>query len=271
MRRISRYGWVRDLPDPRDRLYHLEEPIRRRHQLPARVEPLTTRVPRWNQGQLGSCTAHGIVRVLAYEALKQGETLALKPGMMANGTYGDAGYSRLFVYYNERAIEGTVGTDAGAQIRDGIKTVAGQGAAPEASWPYDPARFASTPPPAAYKDAVEHKALRYRRITPGGPGAPVHTALANGLPVVFGFPVPSYFESGWNPAGVPLPLPGPDTTFIGAHCVVATGYDLAQGVYTIDNSWGEDWGVHGRFEMEEGWLDPARELASDLWVVERVS
>jgi len=31
--------------------------------------------------------------------------------------------SRLFIYYNERVIEGTVNSDSGAQIRDGIKTI----------------------------------------------------------------------------------------------------------------------------------------------------
>ncbi len=37
--------------------------------------------------------------------------------------------SRLFIYYNERVIEGTVSTDAGAQVRDGIKSVATLGRA----------------------------------------------------------------------------------------------------------------------------------------------
>ena len=50
--------------------------------------------------------------------------------------------SRLFIYYNERVIEGTVGSDAGAQIRDGIKVVAKQGVPPETDWPYDIAKFA---------------------------------------------------------------------------------------------------------------------------------
>ena len=31
--------------------------------------------------------------------------------------------SRLFIYYNERAIEGTVSIDSGAMIRDGIGTI----------------------------------------------------------------------------------------------------------------------------------------------------
>ncbi|MBK7766096.1 MAG: hypothetical protein IPI44_08275 [Sulfuritalea sp.] len=49
--------------------------------------------------------------------------------------------SRLFIYYNERAMKGRVREDAGAQIRDGIKTLAKQGACPESLWPYDRARF----------------------------------------------------------------------------------------------------------------------------------
>ena len=50
--------------------------------------------------------------------------------------------SRLFLYYNERALEGTVSTDSGAQIRDGIKSVASQGDCPESIWPYDVTKFA---------------------------------------------------------------------------------------------------------------------------------
>ena len=44
--------------------------------------------------------------------------------------------SRLFIYYNERAIEHSVDSDSGAQIRDGIKSVAKQGDCPETEWPY---------------------------------------------------------------------------------------------------------------------------------------
>jgi hypothetical protein len=37
----------------------------------------------------------------------------------------------LFVYYNERVIEGTVDEDNGAFIRDGIKSLAKQGVCSE--------------------------------------------------------------------------------------------------------------------------------------------
>jgi C1A family cysteine protease len=64
----------------------------------------------YDQGQLGSCTGNGIAGAIEFDQRKQG-TREFTP-------------SRLFIYYNERVIEGTVTQDAGAQIRDGIKAVA---------------------------------------------------------------------------------------------------------------------------------------------------
>ena len=69
--------------------------------------------------------------------------------------------SRLFIYYNERVIEGTVDTDSGAQIRDGIKVVNKQGAAAEKDWPYDIAKFAEKPPAKAFADALKDRAVSY--------------------------------------------------------------------------------------------------------------
>ncbi len=68
----------------------------------------------YDQGQLGSCTGNGIAGAIEFDQKKQG-TAEYTP-------------SRLFIYYNERVIEGTVNQDAGAQIRDGIKAVVKLGA-----------------------------------------------------------------------------------------------------------------------------------------------
>ena len=72
--------------------------------------------------------------------------------------------SRLFIYYNERVIEGTVSQDAGAQIRDGIKSVAKLGAPPESDWPYDISKFAQRPPKKAYGDAKQDLVSSYSRL-----------------------------------------------------------------------------------------------------------
>ena len=137
-RKIQRYGWVPDLPDQRDHLFAAEPAVLLA--LPASID-LRARCPAvYDQGQLGSCTGNAIGGAVQFERMNQAIANAdqLTP-------------SRLFIYYNERVIEGDVQQDAGAQIRDGIKTVASQGVCfetgPEA-WPYDIGRFAAAPPPA---------------------------------------------------------------------------------------------------------------------------
>lgn len=44
--------------------------------------------------------------------------------------------SRLFIYYNERYMEGSVDRDAGAMLRDGIKCMEKLGVCPEVTWKY---------------------------------------------------------------------------------------------------------------------------------------
>jgi C1A family cysteine protease len=55
--------------------------------------------------------------------------------------------SRLFIYYNERVLEGSIKQDACAMIRNGIKTVARLGAPPEDVWPYDVSAVFTQPHP----------------------------------------------------------------------------------------------------------------------------
>jgi C1A family cysteine protease len=176
-------------------------------------------------------------------------------------------------------IEGTIGQDSGAEIRDGIKVVVSQGAPPETEWPYsdaNPGPFSEKPPANVYADASDHQALQYQRVVLGGPGAPLRSALAAGNPVVFGFSVPAYFEDpSWDPKTKPLPVPGSGDQFIGGHCVVLSGYDFSRKRFSVDayqceNSWGTDWGIEGRFWMDADWFNSNSALASDFWVITRV-
>src|SRR5438046_10133263 len=78
--------------------------------------------------------------------------------------------SRLFIYYNERAIEGTVNTDSGARIRDGIKSVVKLGVPRETDWPYttDLAVVTKKPSANAYSDALKNKVIAYHRVLQNG-------------------------------------------------------------------------------------------------------
>ena len=84
---------------------------------------------------MGSCTANAIAiaAVHQFDQMKQKKRRLFTP-------------SRLFTYYNERDIEGTVNQDAGAMIRDGIKSIAKLGVAAETEWPDVIAKFATLPP-----------------------------------------------------------------------------------------------------------------------------
>jgi C1A family cysteine protease len=264
VRKIKGYGWRPDLPDHRDRIYNLERPVLRSEEVPP-VFSLRQEMPEvYNQGQLGSCTGNGVAAVLEHTESKQGE--------------GSVTPSRLFIYYNERVIEGTVDQDSGAQIRDGIKVVATDGAPPETDWPYDITQFTVKPPTSVYEAAKQHEAIAYLRVEPGAAGSPLRTPIQEGLPVVFGFSVPAMFESpSWDPATQYLPLPATGEKSIGGHCVVVVGWDFSLerfpvNVFEIRNSWGPEWGDAGYFWMDARYLyEPSRGLSSDFWVIDKVS
>jgi C1A family cysteine protease len=247
-RPIERFGWVPDLPDARDFLFSAPEEVLTK--LPKKVD-LRSKMPAvYDQGQLGSCTANAIGAAFEFEHTKQG----LKDFMP----------SRLFIYYNERAMEGTVDTDSGAMIRDGMKSVAKLGVCTETTWPYDIPKFTEKPPKKAYDEAGKHQALVYRRVLPN-----VHQmqgCLAAGYPFVFGFSVYESFMSPEVAKTGEVPLPPRGEQLIGGHAVLAVGYDDAIQRFIVRNSWGDGWGIKGYCTMPYSYLtDP--QLARDFWAI----
>jgi len=251
--RIKHYGWVRDIPDQRDFRYKPPPQIRRA--LPPKVDLRDGFTACYNQGELGSCTANAIAGALQFLELKEGE----KPPVMP---------SRLFIYYNERALEGTVASDSGAQIRDGIKTVVKRGFCSEQLWPYDIKRFAAKPPERCYREALKEQVSEYLRLDHDSP-APLLTCLASGYPFVFGFSVYESFESARVAATGVVPMPKLGERVLGGHAVVACGYDMKRSRFTVRNSWGGRWGMNGYFTMPFDYLTNAY-LSADFWTIRRV-
>lgn len=275
-------GYLRDLPDHRDKPYvALKERI---SGAVATQGGLTDdQLPRiWNQLSIGSCTAHGSLRAFVALLMQLGITLpTLEPPVPGQGN--SAPFSRLEQYANTRILEGTLSTDSGAQVRDAIKALKKYGVAAETLWPYNVANFAVRPTNSVSASGLANEALSYHRITVGGPGAPMRTALANKRVIVIGFNVPESFEDGtWDPSsGEPLPLPGPSENFIGGHCVGLRWFNFASTLvsgpyytgrrgnfFTADNSWDESWGMNGRFNIDAEYFNPSRGLASDFWVLD---
>ncbi len=176
--------------------------------------------------------------------------------------------SRLFIYYNERVMEGTVGSDSGAQIRDGIKSVGSIGACPETDWTYDITKFTDKPPQPAFQDAPLGKALQYQRV----PQVlrQMKGCLAAGYPFVFGFTVYESFEGDEVAKTGAVPMPAANEKVLGGHAVLAVGYDDSTQRFIVRNSWGPGWGMGGYFTMPYAYLTDSN-LADDLWTVRMVA
>lgn len=259
----GRLGGRRDRPDARDR----------RHQpatvaaLPAAIDLRDGCPPVYDQGQINSCTAQAIAAAIAYSRRKHGQWPDFTP-------------SRLFVYYNERALHGQTAEDCGASTRDGIKTVAAQGVPDEALWPYDalPAnppggafppdsRAAQQPPSEVYAAAAPHLVTAYYRID--NELEAMKRCLAEGYPHTIGLVVyPSFVGPDHRQPAV-VPMPGLDEQPLGEHVVLAVGYDDAQQWLICRNSWGPSQGDGGYFYLPYAYAS-SKPRIGDLWSLRTV-
>jgi len=260
-RKIAHYGWSPDLPDHRD--HQFAAPLAKLVSLPPKID-LRPQCPKvYDQGQIGSCTANAIAGAIEFDRLKQ--------------KLPDFVPSRLFIYYNERAMENTVATDSGAQIRDGVKSVNQLGVCPEMEWTYvatpaDPntnlwppgAKPAERPTKQCYTDALKHQALTYESVSRDL--AQFRGCLASGYPFVFGFTVYSAFESPQVAKTGVLNLPTASEQVVGGHAVMAVGYDDGAQRFIVRNSWGAAWGQKGYFTIPYAYL-LSQNLASDFWTI----
>ena len=248
----THYGWVPDLPDQRDHMFAAPSAVLAT--IPAAVDLRPKCPPVLDQGQLGSCTANAIGNAHRFDQMKQAAAKTFMP-------------SRLFIYYNERVMEGSVGTDSGAMIRDGIKSIAQQGVCAETDWPYDITKFKNKPTAACYKKALAHQALTYRRLLQNP--TQMKSCLASGDPFVFGFTVYESFESQAVAKTGVVPMPAHTEKVLGGHAVLAVGYDDATQRFTVMNSWSDKWGMKGYFTIPYAYLGDTG-LASDFWTVSTV-
>lgn len=242
-----KYGYKQDLKDNRDFKFSVNFNLSAA-QLPQKTDfRLGGGLPPvYNQLSLGSCTANAIAAMISF---------------LVKGIFFP---SRLFIYYNERLAEGTVNEDAGAYIRTGIKSINVHGVCPEKTWPYIIKKFADVPIPLAYRKAKLHQSLQYRAVTQTE--TDIRTALAIGLPVVFGFMVQQSFES-LEVAKTGLYGPGQKEKILGGHAVLIVGYDDTKKVFIVRNSWGESWGDKGYFYIPYSVvLNP--NISNDFWVIQ---
>jgi hypothetical protein len=297
---INRYGgWVPDRPDIQD--LPLYPPITPTPQRPV-SKPSVTKP---NAGPFVGLrndwqTTVGIIDQQPYESCVSCAITSVIRYFEATGR-GIAGFgpSRMFLYYNARALEGTAHNPSiGTGIRSALKAFRRYGVCNEALWPVSEPSTPLPPPGRNVYQRVEYRGLvEYRRIfqldTRGDIATldldPVRRSIDDDLPVICGFTAfPSFLDAYHNGGVVRLPDQG-DLDFADAdpnpaspadgvvnrvasfgHAAVIIGYqgteDDDDGTFTLANSWGRGFGNGGLFTMPARYLAHAA-LAADFWTI----
>lgn len=244
-------GWRKQPPDHRDKLLAVSGPV----PSPPRTNNKPDCTPVEDQGDIGSCTANSTTSAMEYLLKKLGRPVL--------------NFSRLFVYYYSRKVEGTPPTeDSGCVIRSVMKTLAFFGAPPEKIWPYDIDKFSIGPSYAAIKAAREHLITRYYRC----PSLEsIKKSMALGFTCVGGFQVPENMMTDECERSGAVKYPSPTEGFDGGHAVHFVDYDddvvigKEKGALIFQNSWGTSWGKSGFGVLPYRFVSDG--LADDFWTI----
>lgn len=248
---VRKYGYKIDKVDSRDLVKVFSDFT---HSKIGKID-LRLKCPKvYDQGSLGSCTANAISGAYEFDMMKEEEKEIFTP-------------SRLFIYYNERKMEGNISEDSGAEIRDGIKSVNKEGVCNEEEWPYDISKFTNEPGKELYDEAKHHLAVKYERVKQDLKH--MKECLVEGYPFVFGFQVYESFESDEVAKTGNMPIPKEGEELLGGHAIMAVGYDDDKEVIIVRNSWGDSWGDRGYFYMPYDFITSSN-YCSDFWVIKRV-
>jgi C1A family cysteine protease len=268
------FGWIPDIPRLKVNVY--AQPVGAVATLPKSVDLRPTMPQVYDQGQIGSCTSNAIAAAVQFVRRKSGQPPDFQP-------------SRLFIYYNGRITENSLGSDSGLSISDGIRAVEEYGVCPETEWPYDspPAdvkgnfptdsRAVLKPRSGTFSSAYTHRAIEAFSFSGSGADrlASLKGCLADGFPFAFGFTIyRSFFDAQKRPLTT-IPVPPNTDLAVGGHAVLAVGYDDKSRNFTCRNSWGltDSTGMpvqdKGHFYMPYEYL-LNDDLAADFWTIRTV-
>jgi uncharacterized tellurite resistance protein B-like protein len=224
--------------------------------LPAKVDLRPYMTPVEDQGQTNSCAANATAG--AYEYLVKRH-------------FGDDAYdvSRMFIYYNARALESDAVEDEGSALQDVIAGLREKGACSEETWPFDPDQVNEEPPEEAYDEASKFL-VEEAQLVPVDLGA-WKTALAAGHPIIFGIQLYGSFDRQKQPGLVPMPSRNESSREShGAHAMLCVGYSDPDEVFIVRNSWGPDWGDEGYCYIPYRYMMDEKHNLGDSWIIKRI-
>ncbi len=223
--------------------------------------------PIYDQGYIGACTANVFALAFYFILLNNKEY-----SNFLNKTNFEP--SRLWLYYQQRLIEGNLETDAGAQLYSGIIVLKTKGLCSERLYPYIQTKYKESPELYTYIEAINYKLDDYRILKQNLNDMKASIQLGN--PFFFGiylFKSKSQEkpdidlitkEKNWI-----LPYPTYNDDYVGGHAITAVGYDDDKKLMKIRNSWGENWGDKGHFYLPYEYILDS-DFCADFYVISSV-
>jgi C1A family cysteine protease len=172
--------------------------------------------------------------------------------------------SRLYIYYNTRALQGTVPSDSGASLRTTMKSLALYGACPETIWPYFRENLYTRPSDICFADGDKRQALNYASV-------PLNLnsmkSILQSHPFILGIAVYESFMTAQVASTGNVPIPNVRRErLLGGHAVCVIGYNDARQCLIVRNSWGIYWGDKGNFYLPYKYATNTM-LSFDPWVL----
>jgi C1A family cysteine protease len=174
--------------------------------------------------------------------------------------------SRLFIYYNARALDGDTTLDEGTYIRSCVKAAKKQGLCTESTWPFNPDQILERPAKVAYEEAqgfLLNPIPRQVRVSLQA----MKNCLAEGFPFIFGLQLFGSFQKAGSDGLVPMPDPE-NEQHDGGHAMLCVGYSEPDNVFIVRNSWGREWGEYGYCYIPYDYMTNP-ELNTDCWTLIR--
>jgi C1A family cysteine protease len=216
--------------------------------LPSKVDLRPYMSPVEDQGLIGSCTANATAGAYEYLMWWHKQTVF--------------DISRLFLYYNSRAIENAEELDNGAMITDVMQSLHDQGVCSENSWPYIENKFTQRPPQNCYEEAKQYTISKYEFVD-----LDLNTwksVLAEGYPIIFGVNTYDAFD---NPRNGFISMPRNTSGDPGPHAMCCVGYSDPDRVFIVRNSWGHQWGDGGYCYIPYDYMMSPELNGGDCWVI----
>jgi len=229
------------LPDDRDYIYYSDSTEVLREYVDLREWDTIVE----SQSSLGSCASNALTN--AYE-------------LCVNQMYPEyfTHLSRLFIYYNTRALYGDIQKDDGMFLRDGLKSLAKFGVCSESLWSYDIEKFDDKPKDECYRDAKKRIIPKYEKLISI---YYITEVLNRNKPVVFGMDIYDSFMDLDDRIST-VHLPSRKEKSRGGHAMCMVGYNLKKGLFLAKNSFGNSWGDNGYCWIP---FDYIRQEGYDIW------